>query len=93
MINQDFFEHFLIRDTYPKAYADFLEFYEQNSRPEHTDLPAITQLAFPFQAGWFIVYFEQNAVAINLMELTLEGLFETLPECFSNMEHVLSHYS
>lgn len=93
MMNQDFFGHFLIRDTYPKAYADFLEFYEQNSGTEDVKTFAIEQLSFPFQAGWFIAYFEQNAVAINLMDLTLEGLFETLPECFSNMEHVLSHYS
>ncbi len=92
MINQDFFEHFLIRNTYPKAYTDFLEFYEQNNIAGATTLP-IGQLSFPFQAGWFIAYFEQNAVTINLMDLTLEGLFDILPECFRNMEHVLSHYS
>lgn len=91
MINQDFFGHFQVSDRFPRAYADFLEFYEQNNATG--TMPPIRQLSFPFQAGWLIAYFEQNAVAINLMDLTLEGLSEILPECFSSMEHILSHYS
>lgn len=92
MINLNFFEHFPVRESFPRAYTDFLDFYSH----ANTSIPGMTdieQLTFPFQAGWLLSYFNQNAVSIDLMDLSLENLLEIFPDCFKNMEHILSHYS
>lgn len=80
-----------IKELYPKAYEDFLSFYQE--KKEHNFSENIENLSFRYQAGWILEYFEENSVPVNLVDLTMENLSDIFLECFESMEHVLSHYS
>lgn len=80
-----------IQELYPKAYEDFLSFYQENR--DNSINAEIENLSFRYQVGWILEYFEENSVPVNLIDFTMSNLSEILLECFESMEHILSHYS
>lgn len=83
-----------IKETAPKAWADFEKFYQANF-PNYFSDPKLNPEQMPFEMllGILLHYFIENGVEWDISNTEYTMLPETLLEVFEGYEKVISHYS
>lgn len=76
-----------IKTDFPKSYKYFKLFYEEN----YKDLPftSFSQLAFEFQLGLFICFFNSVNTDLDMYSNELEALKDSTRESFSTYDEYL----
>ncbi|MBX9853682.1 MAG: hypothetical protein K2X86_18210 [Cytophagaceae bacterium] len=78
----------------PKAYDDFLDFSNEilSSSP-FSKTVNINSLPFEMQLGFFLKYFNQNGIELDVCNTDFSLLPERIIEAFKEFEKVISHSS
>ncbi|TAH26717.1 MAG: hypothetical protein EAZ07_03420 [Cytophagales bacterium] len=83
-----------ILNDYPKCWAELNEFYSNKySNLGIGDIEKVLELPFAFLMGFYVEFFTENGIEVDVQSLNLELIEQSVWESFQILENTIGHFS